>query len=113
MRVKKSIDIWQDGSFVKWQKVPYAKEYILIDNNSNVNKLYYKASDKLQYKPTVVGKHLITIIAKLKDGTTLKEKFQAMEVRMISSYHTWPSCKFVFDDNEIKFTKLDKDLLEK
>ena len=69
MRVKKSIDIWKDGSFVKWQKVPYAKEYILIDNNSNVNKLYYKASDKLQYKPTVVGKHLITIIAKLKDKT--------------------------------------------
>ena len=113
MATEKLINIWQDGAFVKWQKVPNVKEYVLIDNNSNVKETCYKSSDKLQYKPTVVGKHIITIIARLKDGTTLKEKFQAMEVRMISSYHTWPSCKFVFDDNEIKFTKLDKDLLEK
>lgn len=113
MKDNMSLHIWQNHSFVKWQKVSGAKEYVLRDDNSNVKEIVYKQGAKLCYRPYVVGKHTITVIAKLNDGKVLRGKFKAREIRMVSSYHTWPSNKFLFHDVEIGFTNLDRDTLKR
>ena len=109
-----NLTIWQDEKdYVKWNKISDAVEYILYDDNSNIAMIKFAANEKREYKPTVVGKHNLKLVAVLKDGKQIKANFKTKEVKMICSYHTWPRSDFRFSEKQIGFTGLDTSLLEK
>ena len=97
-----NLTIWQDEKdYVKWNKISDAVEYILYDDNSNIAMIKFAANEKREYKPTVVGKHNLKLVAVLKDGKQIKANFKAKEVKMICSYHTWPRSDFRFSEKQI------------
>lgn len=71
---------------ITWSAVDSAKYYVLRDSNSNVEEIRYEANDALEYMPTVVGKHTITIEVHT-ETEVVSFAFEGREIPMCFGYH--------------------------